>query len=70
MHASNGIMFNHESPIRARPRPRKITRAVGGVERGYQDVSISATSTPSATGGHDRDYVEGMWRTSAGPADD
>ena len=51
MHASNGILFNHESPIRGETFvTRKITRAVAAIEAGAQDCSFSATSTQSATG--------------------
>ena len=51
MHASNGILFNHESPIRGETFvTRKITRAVAAIHLGRQDAFISATSTPSATG--------------------
>ena len=51
MHASNGILFNHEGPMRGETFvTRKITRAVAAIERGCRSGSISATSTPSATG--------------------
>ena len=51
MHASNGILFNHESPIRGETFvTRKITRAVAAIDHGLQESSISAISTPSATG--------------------
>ena len=52
MHASNGILFNHESPIRGETFvTRKITRAVAAIELGLQDDAvISAISTPSAIG--------------------
>ena len=52
MYASNGILFNHESPIRGETFvTRKITRSVARIETGLEDGSISATSRPSATGG-------------------
>ncbi len=51
MHASNGILFNHESPIRGETFvTRKITRAVAAIHLGCRTSSISAISTPSATG--------------------
>ena len=51
IHASNGILFNHESPIRGETFvTRKITRAVAAIHLGIQEHSISAISTPSATG--------------------
>ena len=51
MHASSGILFNHESPRRG-PEfvTRKISRAVARISLGLQADSRSATSTPSATG--------------------
>ncbi len=50
-HASNGILFNHESPLRGETFvTRKITRAVAAIELGLQEKIISATSTPSAIG--------------------
>ena len=51
MYACNGILFNHESPVRGETFvTRKITRALARIELGLQDASISATSTRSATG--------------------
>ena len=51
MHASNGILFNHESPSRGETFvTRKITRAVAAIEHRLATACISATSTPSATG--------------------
>ena len=52
MHASNGILFNHESPIRGETFvTRKITRAVAAIRlRAARTRSISAISMPSATG--------------------
>ena len=55
MHASNGILFNHESPIRGETFvTRKITRAVASIKQGLQDQSISAISMPGATGARAR----------------
>ena len=51
MHASNGILFNHESPIRGETFvTRKITRAVAAISSACRTGSISAISMPSATG--------------------
>ena len=51
MYASNGILFNHESPLRGETFvTRKITRAVAAIKLGRQDGCTSATSMPSATG--------------------
>jgi len=63
MHASNGILFNHESPIRGETFvTRKITRAVAAIERGFQDVLYLGNLDAKRDWGHARDYVEGMWR--------
>jgi GDPmannose 4,6-dehydratase len=63
MHASNGILFNHESPIRGETFvTRKITRAVASIERGFQDVLYLGNLDAKRDWGHARDYVEGMWR--------
>jgi len=63
MHASNGILFNHESPIRGETFvTRKITRAVAAIERGHQDKLFLGNLDAKRDWGHARDYVEGMWR--------
>src|SRR4030088_1195952 len=62
MHASNGILFNHESPIRGETFvTRKITRAVAAIERGWQDRLYLGNLDAKRDWGHARDYVEGMW---------
>src|ERR1700756_1197032 len=62
MHASNGILFNHESPIRGETFvTRKITRAVAAIERGLQDRLYLGNLDARRDWGHARDYVEGMW---------
>jgi GDPmannose 4,6-dehydratase len=62
MHASNGILFNHESPIRGETFvTRKITRAVAAIERGYQEQLYLGNLDAKRDWGHARDYVEGMW---------
>jgi GDPmannose 4,6-dehydratase len=63
MHASNGILFNHESPIRGETFvTRKITRAVAAIHHGLQDRLYLGNLDSKRDWGHARDYVEGMWR--------
>lgn len=63
MHASNGILFNHESPIRGETFvTRKITRAVAGIHLGVQKTLYIGNLDARRDWGHARDYVEGMWR--------
>ncbi|WP_431857301.1 GDP-mannose 4,6-dehydratase [Azospirillum sp.] len=63
MHASNGILFNHESPIRGETFvTRKITRAVAAIAAGKQDCLYLGNLDAKRDWGHARDYVEGMWR--------
>jgi GDPmannose 4,6-dehydratase len=62
MHASNGILFNHESPIRGETFvTRKITRAVAAIELGFQQKLFLGNLNAKRDWGHARDYVEGMW---------
>ena len=62
MHASNGILFNHESPIRGETFvTRKITRAVAAIQAGRQDKLYLGNLDAKRDWGHARDYVEGMW---------
>jgi GDPmannose 4,6-dehydratase len=62
-HASNGILFNHESPIRGETFvTRKITRAVAAIKLGMQDMLYLGNLDAKRDWGHARDYVEGMWR--------
>jgi GDPmannose 4,6-dehydratase len=62
MHASNGILFNHEGPTRGETFvTRKITRAVAAIEAGLQDKLFLGNIDSSRDWGHARDYVEGMW---------
>ncbi|MEM1286256.1 MAG: GDP-mannose 4,6-dehydratase [Pseudomonadota bacterium] len=62
-HASNGILFNHESPIRGETFvTRKITRAVAAIKLGKQDRLYLGNIDAKRDWGHARDYVEGMWR--------
>jgi GDPmannose 4,6-dehydratase len=63
IHASNGILFNHESPVRGETFvTRKITRAVAAIHRGLQDRLFIGNLDSMRDWGHARDYVEGMWR--------
>jgi len=63
IHASNGILFNHESPIRGETFvTRKITRAVAAIHLGLQDRLWLGNLDAKRDWGHARDYVEGMWR--------
>jgi GDPmannose 4,6-dehydratase len=62
MHASNGILFNHESPTRGETFvTRKITRAVAAIHFGLQDKLYLGNLDAKRDWGHARDYVEGMW---------
>ena len=61
--ASNGVLFNHESPIRGETFvTRKITRAVAAMHLGYQNELFLGNLDSRRDWGHARDYVEGMWR--------
>jgi GDPmannose 4,6-dehydratase len=63
MHASNGILFNHEGPMRGETFvTRKITRAVAAIHRGLQERLYLGNLDARRDWGHARDYVEGMWR--------
>jgi GDPmannose 4,6-dehydratase len=62
LHASNGILFNHESPLRGETFvTRKITRAVAAIEAGQQERVYLGNLDARRDWGHARDYVEGMW---------
>ena len=63
MHASNGILFNHEGPTRGETFvTRKITRAVSRIHLGTQDCLYLGNMEAKRDWGHAKDYVEGMWR--------
>lgn len=63
MHASNGILFNHESPTRGETFvTRKISRAVAAIELGLQPTLFLGNLDALRDWGHARDFVEGMWR--------
>jgi GDPmannose 4,6-dehydratase len=62
LHASNGILFNHESPMRGETFvTRKITRAVAAIERGLQRRLYLGNLDARRDWGHARDFVEGIW---------
>ena len=71
VHASNGILFNHESPLRGETFvTRKITRAVAAIEHGLQKTLYLGNLEARRDWGHARDYVEGMWRMVQQPTGD
>lgn len=62
IHASNGILFNHESPIRGETFvTRKITRAAAAIYLGLQDKLYLGNLDARRDWGHAREYVRGMW---------
>ena len=71
IHASNGILFNHESPIRGETFvTRKITRAVAAIHLGLQEKLYIGNLDARRDWGHARDYVEGMWMMLQQPKPD
>ncbi len=63
LHASNGILFNHESPVRGETFvTRKITQAVAAIAAGIQKTLYLGNLGAKRDWGHARDYVDGMWR--------
>lgn len=63
MYACNGILFNHESPLRGETFvTRKITRAVAAIAKGRQDTLYLGNLNAERDWGHAKDYVEAMWR--------
>src|SRR5207253_5201339 len=62
MFAVNGILFNHESPIRGETFvTRKITRAVASIECGLQQNLFLGNLDAMRDWGHAREFVEGLW---------
>jgi GDPmannose 4,6-dehydratase len=62
LYACNGILFNHESPIRGETFvTRKITRALARIRLGLQDCLYLGNLDAKRDWGHARDYVEAMW---------
>ena len=63
MYATNGILFNHESPLRGETFvTRKITRGVAKIGLGFQDKLYLGNLDAQRDWGHARDYVDAMWR--------
>ena len=63
MFACNGILFNHESPLRGETFvTRKITRAVAAIAEGLQDTLFLGNLNAQRDWGHAKDYVDAMWR--------
>ncbi len=62
LHASNGILFNHESPLRGETFvTRKITRAAAAIKLGRQDLVYLGNLDARRDWGHAREYAQGMW---------
>lgn len=71
MHASNGILFNHESPIRGETFvTRKITRGLVRIKQGWQDKLLLGNLEARRDWGHAADYVDAMWRMVNHPVPD
>ncbi len=71
MYASNGILFNHESPRRGETFvTRKITRAACRIALGLEDKLYLGNLDAKRDWGHAKDYVEGMWRILQHPEPD
>jgi len=63
MHASNGILFNHEGPLRGETFvTRKITRAVAAIKLGQQECLYLGNLNAKRDWGDARDFVRGMWQ--------
>jgi GDPmannose 4,6-dehydratase len=63
MYACNGILFNHESPLRGETFvTRKITRAVAKIALGFQQEMYMGNLDAKRDWGHAKDYVDAMWR--------
>ncbi|MEM6711930.1 MAG: GDP-mannose 4,6-dehydratase [Pseudomonadota bacterium] len=64
LHASNAVLFNHESPLRGETFvSRKVTRGVAAIEAGLQEVLYLGNLDAKRDWGHARDSVDGLWRT-------
>jgi GDPmannose 4,6-dehydratase len=71
LHASNGILFNHEGPTRGETFvTRKISRAVAAIKLGRQQTLFLGNLDARRDWGHARDYVGGMWRILQHPEPD
>ena len=63
IHASNGILFNHESPLRGETFvTRKITRGIARIKYGLDECLYMGNIDAKRDWGHAKEYVEGMWR--------
>ena len=63
IHASNGILFNHESPVRGETFvTRKITRSAAAIAKGSEETLFLGNLNARRDWGHAKDFVEGMWR--------
>jgi len=63
MFACNGVLFNHESPLRGETFvTRKITRAAARIKHGLEDCLYLGNMNAQRDWGHAKEYVEGMWR--------
>ena len=61
--ASNGILFNHESPLRGETFvTRKVTKGIAAIKKGEQEHITLGNLDAKRDWGHAKDYVEGMWR--------
>ena len=71
MFASNGILFNHESPVRGETFvTRKITRGLARIQQGTQNCLFLGNIDSRRDWGHARDYAEGMWLMMQQPKPD
>ncbi len=71
IHASNGILFNHESPLRGETFvTRKITRAAARISLGVESTLFLGNLDAKRDWGHAREYVEGMWHILRHPVGD
>jgi len=71
IHGSNGILFNHESPLRGETFvTRKITRGVARIKHGLDDCLYMGNIDAKRDWGHAKEYVEGMWRMLQQPEGD
>jgi GDPmannose 4,6-dehydratase len=69
--AANGILFNHESPLRGETFvSRKVTRAVAAIHHGLQEHLYIGNLDAKRDWGHARDYIDGMWRILQYPEPD
>jgi GDPmannose 4,6-dehydratase len=71
LHASNGVLFNHEGPTRGETFvTRKISRAAAAIKQGSQETLFLGNLDARRDWGHARDYVEGIWRILQQPEPD